>query len=152
MSGSLQRLRDAGLHLPEAPQPLGAYVPGVRVGDLMFLSGMLPLHRGSPLMTGRLGAELELTQGRAAASAAALNALAVVHGEVGLHAVDRVVRLAVHLACPAGFRDHATVADGASEVFDIAFAPTRHSRLVFGSTALPAEMPVELEVILALRA
>ncbi|MEU8248330.1 RidA family protein [Nonomuraea sp. NPDC048916] len=146
----LQRLHQAGLQVPDAPRPLGSYVPGVRAGGLLFLSGMLPLRGGRPLVTGRLGEDLEPAQGRAAAAEAALNALAVVHTEIGLAAVAGVVRLAVHIACSPDFHDHAAVADGASEVFDIAFAPSRHSRLAFGSAALPAGMPVELEVIVAL--
>ncbi|MFA1540279.1 RidA family protein [Actinomadura monticuli] len=141
-------LRAAGLRLPEPPRPLGGYVPAVAASGLLFLSGMLPLREGSPVVTGRLGAELDPATGRNAARVAALNALAVVHAETGLDQVARVVRLAVHIACDPGFRDHATVADGASEVFDTAFAPHRHSRLVFGSVALPAGMPLELDVVL----
>ncbi|TWF78300.1 endoribonuclease L-PSP [Pseudonocardia hierapolitana] len=147
----LQRLHDAGLHLPEAPPPLGSYVPAIRAGGLLYLSGMLPLRQGAPGVTGRVGEDLDPDQGRSAAAMAALNALAVVHAAVGLAAVSGVVRLAVHIACPPGFQRHAEVADGASQVFDIAFTPARHSRLAFGSTALPAGMPVELDVIAALR-
>ncbi|WP_141577649.1 RidA family protein [Actinomadura sp. WMMA1423] len=148
MSGATERLRAAGLHLPEPPRPLGRYVPAVAASGLLFLSGMLPLRDGEPLLTGRLGQELDPAAGREAARAAALNALAVADAGTGLDSVARVVRLAVHIACDPGFGDHAAVADGASEVFDTAFAPTRHSRLVFGSAALPAGMPVELEVVL----
>jgi hypothetical protein len=112
---------------------------------------MLPLRDGAPLVTGRLGAELDTASGQDAARAAALNALAVIDAGTGLERVARVVRLAVHIACDPGFRDHAAVADGASEVFDTAFAPTRHSRLVFGSVALPGGMPLELDIILESR-
>ncbi|TDB93924.1 RidA family protein [Actinomadura sp. 7K534] len=148
MSAPAARLEAAGLHLPEPPRPLGAYVPAVAASGLLFLSGMLPLRGGAPLMTGRLGAELDTASGREAARTAALNALAVIDAETGLDSVARLVRLAVHTACDTGFRDHAAVADGASEVFDTAFAPTRHSRLVFGSVALPGGMPLELDLIL----
>lgn len=146
-----ERLRAAGLHLPEPPRPLGRYVPAVRAAGLLFLSGMLPLRDGSPLLTGRLGEDLDVARGREAARAAALNALAVVDAETGLDAVTGVVRLAVHVACGPDFADHAAVADGASEVLDTAFAPARHARLVFGSVSLPAGMPVELDVVLATR-
>jgi enamine deaminase RidA (YjgF/YER057c/UK114 family) len=151
MSAPAARLRAAGLHLPEPPRPLGAYVPSAAASGLLFLSGMLPLRDGAPLVTGRLGAELDTASGRDAARTAALNALAVIDAGTGLERVARVVRLAVHIACDPGFRDHAAVADGASEVFDTAFAPTRHSRLVFGSVALPGGMPLELDIILESR-
>jgi enamine deaminase RidA (YjgF/YER057c/UK114 family) len=148
VSAVAERLRAAGLRLPEPPRPLGRYVPAVAASGLLFLSGMLPLRDGEPAMSGRLGQELDTAAGREAARLAALNALAVTDAETGLDSVTRVVRLAVHIACDPGFRHHAAVADGASEVFDTAFAPTRHSRLVFGSTALPTGMPLELEVVL----
>ena len=147
---AIDRLRAANFTLPAPPQPLGAYAPATEANNLLYLSGMLPLRGGAPVLTGRLGAELEPCQGFAAAQLAVLNALAVVHAQVGLARVDRVVRLAVHLACVNDFHQHAAVADGASEVLNTAFAPTMHSRLVFGSVALPAGVPVELDLIFAL--
>ncbi|MFI6480904.1 RidA family protein [Nonomuraea sp. NPDC050663] len=151
MNEPLERLHEAGLRLPEAPRPLGSYVPAFRAGGLLYLSGMLPLRDGEPLATGLVGEDLDVGAGRAAAEAAALNALAVAHAEVGLAEVAAVVRLAVHIACPPAFHGHAAVADGASRVFDLAFAPVRHARLAFGAASLPAGMPVELDVIMALR-
>ena len=148
---AIERLRAASLTLPPPPQPLGAYAPATEANDLLYLSGMLPLRGGIPVLTGRLGAELEPCQGFAAAQLAALNALAVANAQVGLARIDRVVRLAVHLTCTHDFDQHAAVADGASEVLNTAFAPTMHSRLVLGAVALPAGVPVELDLILALR-
>ncbi|MFG1948107.1 RidA family protein [Nonomuraea sp. NPDC048826] len=151
MTGPLKRLHDAGLFLPEAPAPLGSYVPVIHAHGLLYLSGMLPLRQGTPIATGRVGEELDLVAGHSAAVVAALNALAVIHEGFGLEAVAGVVRLTVHIACPPAFRRHAVIADGASQVFDIAFAPARHSRLALGAVALPAGAPVELEVVAALR-
>ncbi|GII77744.1 hypothetical protein Sru01_27260 [Sphaerisporangium rufum] len=151
MSGVLGRLAAAGLHLPEPPAPLGAYVPARAAGGLLFLSGMLPLRDGVLMAAGRPGQAPDLERASDAAAQAALNALAVAHAHTGLDAVADVVRLAVHIACPPEFAGHAAIADGASRVFDVAFAPARHSRLAFGASSLPAGAPLELEVVMALR-
>ncbi|HJZ89760.1 MAG TPA: RidA family protein, partial [Gemmataceae bacterium] len=104
------------MNLPVPPKALGAYVTSVRHGDLLFLSGMLPLESGEPAFTGRVGRELTVEQGRQAARLAALNGLAVAAAALGgLDKIARVIRLAVHLACEPGFVDHARVADGCSE-------------------------------------
>ncbi|MFG1946183.1 Atu1372/SO_1960 family protein [Nonomuraea sp. NPDC048826] len=112
MTDPLRPLHDAGLTLPEGPTPLGSYVPAIRADNLLFLSGMLPLRQGRPLVTGRLGDDIETAQGHSAAAMAALTALAVTHATVGLAAVAGVVRLAVHIACSPTFSSHAEVADG----------------------------------------
>lgn len=152
MSAREARLRAAGLTLPDAPRPLGAYVPAVRAGDLLFLSGMLPLAGGAPAVRGRLGADVSLEDGRRAARLAALNALAVAREALDdLDDVARVVRLAVHVACVSSFDQHAAVADGASAVLDAAFPEAGHARLALGASSLPAGVPVELDVILQLR-
>src|SRR5262245_36623894 len=87
-----QRLRDLGLALPEPPRPLGRYVPVVRTGSLLVLSGMLPLEGGRLAVAGRLGDGVPVDEGRAAARLAALNALATADQALGLERVRRVVR------------------------------------------------------------
>jgi enamine deaminase RidA (YjgF/YER057c/UK114 family) len=150
---SEQRLSELGLTLPPAPAPLGAYVPAVRTGNLLFLSGMLPLAGHEALFVGRLGRELDVDQARRAAYAAALNALAVARHELGtLDRVSRVVRLGVFIATDGDVRDQARVADGASELLrDVFGADKSSARLVIGVASLPLGVPVELEVILELR-
>jgi len=101
--------------LPPTPQPLGAYVPTVQMGDLLFVSGMLPVLNGAPQFVGRIGEDLTIEQGREAALLAARNALAAARDAVGLNRLAGVVRLAVHISCTADFQKHAAVADGASE-------------------------------------
>lgn len=92
--GAEERLAALGIVLPSPPQPLGAYVATVTVGNLLFLSGMLPIGGGVPKFSGRVGAELDLEQGRAAAYAAGLNTLALLKARLGsLDQVARVVRL-----------------------------------------------------------
>jgi enamine deaminase RidA (YjgF/YER057c/UK114 family) len=144
------RLQEQGIELPNPPQPLGAYVEAVRTGNLLFLSGTLPIEDGKPCYLGHLGKELSVEDGRAATRLAALNALALARNYLGsLDRVTRVVRLGVSLATTADFREHATVADGASELMVGAFGVEKTStRLVFGMASLPLGASVVLEVIL----
>ena len=138
------------LVLPDPPTPLGDYVPAVQTGNLLFLSGMLPSAGGRAAVTGRLGGQLDLAAGRAAARLAALNALAVARAQLGsLERVRRVVRLSVSLVTTEGFLHHPEVADGASELLREVFGVEKMStRLVYGVATLPLGVPVELEVIL----
>ena len=145
------RLQALEIDLPPAPEPLGAYVPSVQVGELLFLSGTLPLEGGVPKFQGRIGAELSIADGRSAARLAALNALALARQHLGsLDEVARVVRLTVTQATTPEFRDHAQVADGASELLASVFGPDKVStRMVAGVTSLPVGVPVVVEVLLA---
>ena len=143
-----QRLRELGLDLGEGPTPLGAYVPAVRTGNLLFLSGMLPIVGGKPAFVGRVGKELDAKQGREAARLAAINMLAAARKHLGsLDKVTRVVRLSVFLAAAGDFFDQPKVADGASELLRDVFGEERMSvRSVIGVASLPLGMPVEVEV------
>ena len=136
--------------LPAPPQPLGAYVAAARAGDLLFLSGMLPLEDGRPKYTGVIGHTLHLEDAREAARIAALNGLAAARAALGsLEHIRQVARLAVYLRTSPTFTAHATVADAASAVLHSVLGPAAaHTRLVFGVASLPAGMPVELELIL----
>jgi enamine deaminase RidA (YjgF/YER057c/UK114 family) len=144
------RLQELGIRLPTPPLPLGAYVESVRTGNLLFLSGTLPIEDGKPRYLGHLGNELSVEEGRAAARLAALNALALAKEHLGsLDRVTRVVRLGVSLATTPDFRGHAKVADGASELMVSTFGVEKTStRLVFGMASLPVGASVVLEVIL----
>jgi enamine deaminase RidA (YjgF/YER057c/UK114 family) len=137
------------LALPESPRPLGHYVPAVEAGNLLFVSGMLPIEDGAPAFVGRVGHELTIESGRKAAQMAVANALAVGRDAVGLNRLAGVVRLGIQVACGVDFREHAAIADAASELLNQLFEG-RHSRLAFGSSSLPGGMPVELEVIFLL--
>ena len=146
-----QRLKASGIALPPAPKPLGAYVEAVQVGNLLFVSGALPLEGGVPKFLGRLGAEISMEDGRSAARLAALNALALVRQHLGsLDEVQRVARLTVTLATTAEFRDHPKVADAASELLaEIFGADLASTRMVLGVTSLPKGVCVVVEIILA---
>jgi len=147
-----EKLAAAGVELPPAVTPFGAYVPAVRTGNLLFLSGMLPTVGHEPKFLGRIGEELNLEQGCDAAYAAALNVLAVAKQHLGsLEKIARVVRLGVYIAAAGDRPDLVKIADTASELLRDVFGEDRmSSRLVFGVETLPLGVPVELEVIFEL--
>ena len=139
------------IELPTPPKPLGAYVEAVQAGNLLFLSGALPLEGGAPKFVGRVGAELSIEDARKAARLAALNALALARQHLGsLDKVARVVRMKVSLATTPEFREHPKVADGASELLAEVFGADKAStRSVAGVTSLPLDAPLVVEMILA---
>jgi enamine deaminase RidA (YjgF/YER057c/UK114 family) len=145
-----QRLKELGIDLPQPPKPLGAYVETSQTGNLLFLSGTLPVESGTPKYIGRIGDELSIEDGQRAARLAALNALALAKEHLGsLNDVRKVVRLGISLVTALDFREHPKVADAASELFVSVFGPEKIStRLVLGMATLPLGMCVELEVIL----
>src|SRR5437879_5495025 len=147
------RFAKLGIHLPDAPTPFGAYVPAVRTGNLLFLSGMLATSGHTATAVGVVGKNLDVKAGRAAATTAALNGLALTKQQLGsLNRVSHVVRLGVYVAATPEFTEHAKVADAASEVLrDVFGQETVSSRLVFGVASLPLGSPVELEVILEVK-
>jgi enamine deaminase RidA (YjgF/YER057c/UK114 family) len=147
------RLRELGLMLPKPPTPLGAYVEASEVGSLLFLSGILPLVNRKLSITGRLGENLSVEQGREAVRIAAMNALAVARQHLGdLDRVKKLVRLSVVLATTEQFVEHAAVADGASNLFVQLFgAENGHVRTVYGVQSLPIGTPVMVEVIFEIK-
>lgn len=144
-----KRLEALGLTLPPPPKPVASYVPAVRSGALLFLSGILPMQDGKPAWTGKLGRELTVEQGAEAARLACLNALAVVKAELGtLDAVKRIVRLGGHVASADGFTQQPAVVNGASDLLVAIFGEAgRHARLALGVHELPLGAAIELELI-----
>jgi enamine deaminase RidA (YjgF/YER057c/UK114 family) len=149
LGSSEVRLKQLSIELPEPPEPFGIYAEAVQTGNLLFLTGMLPTDGRIAKFTGRLGAELNIEEARAAARLAALNALAVARQHLGsLDRVTRVVRLGVSVATSGDVRNHPEVADGASELLQVVFGKEMNPcRLVYGVQSLPLGAPVELEII-----
>ncbi len=147
-----EKLREMGLELPPAPDPVGVYIPAVRTGDLLFVSGQLPMRDGKLIAIGHVGREVTLLEARKCALQAVLNALAVVAAEAGgLAGVARVVRLTGHVASAPGFTDQAKVINAASDLVGEVFGEAgRHSRAALGAAELPLGSPVELEMIVEL--
>ena len=150
--GLAARLRALGLTFPKAPTPLGAYVPAVEVGSLLFVSGMLPRIDGKLVATGRFGENLSVVEGQEAAKVAVLNALAVAEKHTGnLDRIKGVVRLSASLKTTADFQDHASIADGASNFLAQLFDPLPgHVRTVQGVYSLPIGTPLTLEILFRL--
>jgi len=150
LSGSAEaRLREYGISLLDGPTPLGSYVEAVQTGNLLFLSGMLPMINHKPKYLGRLGKELDVEAGRDAARTAALGALAATKLHLGsLDRVVRIVRTAVFVATHGDFMDQPKVADGASDLLRDIFGHDKLAvRSVVGVASLPLGVPVILEVI-----
>ena len=145
-----RRLEELGIELPAAPTPFGSYVETVQSGNLLFLSGMLPVVDHKPKYLGRLGKELDAEAGRDAARTAALGGLAAARQHLGsLDRVTRVVRLGVFMATHGDFFDQPRVADGASDLLREVFGTDKLAvRLVLGVASLPLGMPIEVELIL----
>ena len=145
------KLKELGIELPQAPKPVATYIPAVRVGDLLFLSGVLPMQNGELAFTGKLGRELNVPQGMEAAKVALLNALAIAKQELGsLDRIARVVKVVGHVASAEGFTDQPQVLNGASDLLVSIFGETgRHARVAVGAAELPRRAAVEIELILA---
>lgn len=147
-----QRLSQLGLELPAPPKPVANYVPVVRVGDLLFLSGVLPSRDGQLIMTGKLGQELSIEQGMEASRIAVLNGLSIIKSEAGsLDRVKRIVKMVGHIASAPGFTDQPQVLNGASDLLVSLFGEAgRHARVAVGAAELPRHAPVEIELIVEL--
>ncbi|WP_174361839.1 RidA family protein [Nocardia brevicatena] len=146
---NLERL---GLTLPEVAAPVAAYVPAVRSGSHVYTSGQLPFVSGRLSATGKVGAEVSLEEAVAAARWCALNALAAVHGLVGLDEVVRIVKVVGFVASAPGFVDQPLVINGASELLGEVFGPAgEHARSAVGVFELPKNTPVEVELIAEVR-
>jgi len=150
LANAEQRLGRLDIKLPTPPEPFGIYAEAVQTGNLLFLTGMLPTVGREAKFVGRIGAELQVEAGRAAARLAAINALAVARQHLrSLDKVTRIVRLGVAVATSGDVRDQPKVADGASELLQDVFGKDKNpSRLVYGVASLPLGVPVELELIL----
>jgi enamine deaminase RidA (YjgF/YER057c/UK114 family) len=149
-----RRLQELGIQLPAPPTPFGSYVEALQTGNLLFLSGMLPMVDHKPKYIGRLGKELDMEAGRDAARIAALNALAAARAHLGsLNRITHVVRLGVFIATAGDLPDllninQPRVADAASDLFQEIFGAEKAAvRSVIGVASLPLGMPIELEVI-----
>ncbi len=144
-----EKLRELGLELPKAPAPLGAYIPAVRAGNLVFLSGILPLIQGKLHRQGRVGEDISLDEAREDAKTAAINALAVLKSYIGsLDKVKRCLKLTGYVASAPDFTEQPKVLNAASDLmFEIFGEAGRHARAAVGVNVLPLNSPVELEFI-----
>ena len=143
------RLKDMGIELPAAATPVANYVPAVRSGNLIFLSGHGPKDEAGALITGKIGADLTAEQGYQAARRIAIGLLGSLKAVIGdLDKVSKIVKLLGLVNCTPEFGDQPKVINGASdflvEVFD---EKGKHARSAIGTNALPSNIAVEIEMI-----
>jgi enamine deaminase RidA (YjgF/YER057c/UK114 family) len=143
------RLKEMGIKLPPAVKPVANYVPAVRTGNLVFLSGHGPFTEDGSLITGKVGSELTSEQGYEAARRVAIGLLGSLKAEIGdLESVKRVVKLLGLVNCTSDFTDQPKVINGASDFFvEIFGARGKHARSAVGTNALPMNIAVEIEMI-----
>lgn len=151
MSTASERLKELGLTLPPAPKAVGAYVPCVMHGDLLLLSGQIPLKDGQVQSTGRVGFERTLEQAQEAARLCTLNAIAIAADAAGgIDKIKRIVKVVVYVASHEGFTEQHKVANGASELLVGVFGDAgKHARAAVGVAELPLNASVEVDVTFA---
>lgn len=142
------RLEELGLTIPPVVPPVAAYVPALRTGNYVYVSGQLPMVDGKLAATGLVGGDVTPEQAKGLARQAGINVLAAVHALVGLDKVVRVVKIVGFVASAPGFTGQPGVVNGASELFGEVFGEAgRHARSAVGVSALPLNTPVEVEAI-----
>jgi len=144
------KLKELGIELPEAAKPLASYVPSIRTGNLIFISGNLPLVGGKLIFEGRIPSAVSIDDAYKAARQAAINIMAALQGEIGdLSKVKRIVRLNGFVASDDDFTMQPKVINGASDLFVEVFGDKgRHTRAVMGVNRLPINSPVEIDAII----
>jgi enamine deaminase RidA (YjgF/YER057c/UK114 family) len=155
MAGKIdERLSELGIELPRAPAPAAAYVPYTRAGDILYMAGQLPVHLGELRYVGKIGADLSIEEGQAAARQCGVNMIAQV-AEALNGDLDRVVRclkLGGFVNATPEFRDHPKVINGASELMIQVFGDIgRHARFAVGANSLPFGVSVEIDGIFQVR-
>ena len=143
------KLAELGYTLPTPAAPVAAYVPAVRTGNLVFISGQGPIKDGQLVFTGKVGRDVTLADAQEAARIVCLNGLAALKAEIGdLGKVSRVVKLTVFVNSGPGFDQQPFVANGASELLQEIFGEGgRHARSAVGMAELPFDMSVEIEFV-----
>jgi len=149
-----QRIAELGITLPEPAAPVAAYVPAVEKGGLLHLSGQISFAEDGSLIKGRLGEDVDLDGGIAAARRCGIMVLAQIKAALGsLDRVDMVVKLGVFVNSAPSFIDQPKVANGASELMQDVFGEAgRHARSAVGVATLPLGVPVEVDAIVAVKA
>ncbi len=148
--GAEQKLKELGLILPPPPKPMANYVPTVKTGNLLFVSGHGPYDDGKAKISGKVGQELTVEEGYQTARNVALNCLASIKATIGdLDKVERFVKLLGMVNCTDDFKDQPKVINGCSDLLAAIFGEAgKHARSAVGMQSLPNQIPVEIEMIL----
>lgn len=147
-SDTRARLAELELELPAVSPPKGAYIPAVRTGNLVYVSGQVPMTDGELIAAGRVGDEITPQQAKELSRHCALAALAAVDSVAGLENLVRIVKVTGFVASAAGFTGQPDVVNGASDLFVALFGDAgRHARSAIGVAQLPLGAPVEIEIV-----
>jgi enamine deaminase RidA (YjgF/YER057c/UK114 family) len=142
------RLTELGLELPGVSPPGGVYTPAVRTGNLVYVSGQVPIAEGKLMAAGKVGADITVAEAQELSKRCALATLAAIDSLVGLSSVRRVVKVLGFVASAHGFTQQPAVVNGASELYVSVFGEAgQHARSAIGVAELPLGSPVEIEVI-----
>lgn len=143
-----ERLKALGLTLPPVPKPVAAYVPAVRYGDLLLLSGQIPIRDGKVLFTGQVGFARKLEEAQEAARVCTLNAVAAAaEAAGGVDNLTRVLKVVVYVSSHEGFHEQHLVANGASNLLGEIFGEAgKHARAAVGVAQLPLNSSVEIDI------
>ena len=143
------RIAELGFSLPEPTTPVASYVPARRVGNLVYISGQIPMRDGALIAQGTVPGTVSVETARDCAVQCALNGLAALKGEIGSHdKVKGLVRLGGWVASEPGFNGQPGVINGASDLMIEVFGEAgKHARAAVGSVNLPLGVPVEIEFL-----
>lgn len=153
MSDIEDRLETLGISLPQPPEPVANYVPWIRTGNMVIVSGQLPMAGGELAFKGKLGADIDLPSAQEAAHLCAINLLAQLRAAIrDLDNVSHVLRLGGFVRCADDFEDHPAVINAASDLMVAVFGDAgRHARSAVGVNALPLGAPVEIDGMFEIR-
>ena len=148
-----QRLAELGITLPQPAAPVASYVPAVELGGLLHISGQISFSEDGNLIQGRLGEDMNLERGTAAARRCGIMLLAQLRNALGsLDRVERIVKLGVFVNSSGDFTDQPKIANGASELMQEVFGEAgRHARSAVGVPVLPLGVAVEVDAIVQIR-
>ena len=148
------KLTQLGFTLPPPPKPVGAYVPAVRIGDLLYISGQIPLRDGKILCTGKVPSAVNIETAQQAAAQCAVQGLSIAAAELNgdISRLLRVIRIGVFVQCDPDFTEQPKVANGASDLLlSVLGDPGKHARAAVGASALPLNATVEVEFLFHVR-
>ena len=147
------KLKEMGVEIPEAAKPLACYIPAVKIGNMVYTAGQIPLIAGKLQYTGKVGAEVSVEEAYAAAKTCAINCLAAIKGVIGdLDQIEAVFKVTGFVNSAAGFNGQPKVVNGASDFLGEVFGDAgKHARSAVGVSDLPIDAPVEVEVVVKLK-
>jgi len=147
------KLKELGLSLPEVPKPVAEYIPAKKIGNLVFSSGQGPVKDGKFVYLGKVGGEISLIEGYDAAKICALNCLAAIKSVTGsLDNIEEIIKIKGYVNSSPDFYRQPEVVNGASELIVKIFGEKgKHTRSALGTSVLPGNIPVELEIIVSIK-